>query len=85
MARGLIVATASERIHEQEEKARPVGLLALWPFVCRIARGSALLALVLTALVIGDWPGWRMIIDQGFVQQSMEQLNRAVAFTIGLI
>ncbi len=62
-------------------------LLALWPFVVpyRSRVVGALLALVLTALVtLAIGQGVRMIIDQGFVQQSMEQLNRAVAFTIGL-
>ena len=62
-------------------------LLALWPFVTpyRSRVAGALLALVLTALVtLAIGQGVRMIIDQGFVQQSMEQLNRAVAFTIGL-
>src|SRR5690625_3026792 len=62
-------------------------LLALWPFVVpyRSRVVGALLALVVTALVtLAIGQGVRMIIDQGFVQQSMEQLNRAVAFTIGL-
>lgn len=71
-----------------EKKKRDLSsLLALWPFVTpyRSRVAGALLALVLTAavtLAIGQ--GVRMIIDQGFIQQSMQQLNRAVLFTIGL-
>ncbi len=71
------------------EKKKPdlSSLLALWPFVTpyksRVV--GALLALALTALVtLAIGQGVRMIIDQGFIEQSMEQLNRAVMFTIGL-
>lgn len=71
------------------EKKKPElsSLLALWPFVIpyksRVA--GALLALMLTAIVtLAIGQGVRMIIDQGFIEQSMEQLNRAVMFTIGL-
>lgn len=70
-----------------KKKSDLSSLLALWPFVTpyksRVV--GALLALMLTALVtLAVGQGVRMIIDQGFIEQSMALLNRAVLFTIGL-
>ena len=72
---------------EKKEK-RPLSILLqllqfLWPYKKRV--GIFLLALLFTSgmtLMLGQ--GVKMLIDQGFVNQSMQQLNAAIAFILML-